>query len=103
MEVLVGISVLRNFGPKFDIELEAAGKINTDIKSEFESFNVNQTMHKIYLDLDTSINILTPIGVYGREIASKVLLTEAVIVGDVPETYYNLEGMTSDDTLNILE
>lgn len=60
-------------------------------------------MHKIYLDLDTTISILTPIGVYGREISSKVLLTEAVIVGDVPETYYNLEGMTEDDTLNLLE
>lgn len=95
--------MLKSWGPKFEIELEAAGKINTEIKSEFDSVNVNQTLHKIYLDLNTSISILTPIGVYGRDIDSKVLLTEAIIVGDVPETYYNLEGITKDDTLNMIE
>lgn len=98
-----GITILKNFGPKFDIELEAAGKINTEIKSEFESINVNQTLHKIYLNLSTSVSILTPIGVYGRDIDSKVLLTEAVIVGDVPDTYYNLEGLNNSDVLEVME
>lgn len=32
-----GISMLKMFGPQFDIELETAGKINTKVKSEFES------------------------------------------------------------------
>lgn len=98
-----GISILKNLGPKFDIELEAAGKINTEIKSEFESVNVNQTIHKIYLNLSTSIGILTPIGVYGRDIESRVLLTEAVIVGDVPDTYYHLEGLNNSDVLEVME
>lgn len=98
-----GVSVLRNFGPKFDVELEAAGKINTEIKSEFESVNVNQTIHKLYMNLDTGINILTPIGVYGRNIKSKVLLTEAVVVGDVPQSYYNLEGLEPKESLEIVE
>lgn len=98
-----GISLLKNLGPKFDIELEAAGKIDTEIKSEFQSVNVNQTLHKIYLNLSTSISILTPIGVYGRDIESKVLLTEAVIVGDVPDTYYHLEGLNNSDVLEVME
>lgn len=98
-----GISILKNLGPKFDIELEAAGKINTEIKSEFESVNVNQTLHKIYLNLNTSVSILTPIGVYGRDIASKVLLTEAIIVGEVPDTYYHLEGLNNSDVLEVME
>lgn len=98
-----GISLLKNLGPKFDIELEAAGKIDTEIKSEFQSVNVNQTLHKIYLNLSTSISILTPIGVYGKDLESKVLLTEAVIVGDVPDTYYHLEGLNNSDVLEVME
>lgn len=98
-----GITLLKNLGPRFDIELEAAGKIDTEIKSEFESVNVNQTLHKIYLNLSTSISILTPIGVYGKDIESKVLLTEAIIVGDIPETYYNLEGLNQSDVLEVME
>lgn len=98
-----GITFLKNFGPKFDIELESAGAITTQMKSEFQSVAVNQTIHKIYLELATNVSILTPIGSFGNKVDSQVLLTEAVIVGDVPQTYYNLEGMTGDDTLNVLE
>lgn len=98
-----GISILKNFGPKFEIELESAGKIDTKVQSEFQSVNINQTIHKIYLELTTSVSILTPLGSFGKDVESKVLLTEAVIVGDVPENYYNLEGVTKDDTLNMLE
>jgi len=103
MEVLVGITFLKDFGPQFEIELESAGTINTQMKSEFQSVAVNQTIHRIYLELATNVSVLTPIGSFGKKVDSKVLLTEAVIVGDVPETYYNLEGMTEDDTLNVLE
>ena len=85
------------------LNLKLRGKINTEIKSEFESMNVNQTIHKMYLNLETSINILTPIVVFGRDIDSKVLLTEAIIVGEVPETYYNLEGVSRDEATSVLD
>ena len=98
-----GVSILKKLGPHFNIELEAAGRTNTEIKSEFESINVNQTAHKIYLELATNVNILTPIGVYDKNLTSKVLLTEAVIVGKVPETYYNLEGLNSENTLDVID
>lgn len=98
-----GITILRNLGPKFDIELETAGRINRKIKSKFESAGVNQTLHKIYIDIDTSVGILTPIGSYGQDISTEVLLTEAVIVGNVPETYYNLEGLNNSDVLEVIE
>lgn len=94
---------MKNFGPKFEIELESSGRITTQIKSEFYSVSVNQTIHKIYLELTTRVGILTPVGSFGKDVDSKVLLTEAVVVGEVPQTYYNLEGMTGDDTLNVLE
>ncbi len=98
-----GISILKNLGPKFDIELETAGAIKTQVKSEFESVGINQTLHKIYLELNTSIGILTPIGSFGQNIDSKVLLTEAIIVGEVPDTYYNLEGLHTSDAMEVME
>lgn len=98
-----GIRLLKNFGPKFDIELETAGSITPHIKSEFESVGINQTLHKIYLELNNSIGILTPIGSFGKDVASKVLLTEAVIVGEVPDTYYNLEGLHTSEAMEVME
>lgn len=64
---------------------------------------VNQTLHRIYLELEAKVGILTPMGSFSESSNYTALLTEAVIVGEIPETYYNLEGLNKQDTLNILE
>lgn len=99
-----GISVLRNLEPKFVVELESAGSITANVRTEFEAIGINQTHHKIYLDIDSKVGILTPFDTFRKEVNNEVLLTEAVIVGDVPDTYYNLEGFeTPADTYNFVE
>ncbi len=98
-----GVTILKNVGPKFEIELETAGRIETQLHSKVENVGVNQTLHKVYLGLKTNIGILTPIGSFGKEVDSEVLLTEAIIFGNVPETYYNFEGIGQSDVLNVLE
>lgn len=99
-----GISMLKNFDPKFDIELESSGRISSNVKTEFTSVGINQTQHKIYLQIDSRVGILTPFSAFGKDIKTDVLLTEAVIVGEVPDSYYNLDGLESpDDTFNFIE
>lgn len=99
-----GISMLKNFDPKFDIELESSGRISSNVKTEFTSVGINQTQHKIYLQIDSRVSILTPFSAFGKDIKTDVLLTEAVIVGEVPDSYYNLDGLESpDDTFNFIE
>ena len=46
---------------------------------------INQTIHRIYLNLSTEIGILTPFGTFGNEVNNKILLIESVILGRVPE------------------
>lgn len=99
-----GISMLKNFDPKFEIELESAGRISSNVKTEFTSVGINQTQHRIYLQIDSRVGILTPFSAFGKDIKTDVLLTEAVIVGEVPDSYYNLDGLESpDDTFNFIE
>ena len=93
---ITGVSRLKNTGPQFDIELETAGSIASEIRTEFESVGINQTLHKIYLDLNTKIGILTPFASFSRNVESSVLLTQAVIVGEVPETYYEFRDSEED-------
>lgn len=98
-----GISALKNFEPKFELELESAGRMNYNVNTEFTSVGINQTQHKVYLQIDSTVRILTPFSTFGKEIKTDVILTEAIIVGEVPDSYYNLEGMeTVDDTLNLI-
>lgn len=104
MGAISGISILKNWDPKFEIELESAGNINALVRTEFKTVGINQTHHKIYLDIDSRVGIVTPFAAFGKDINSDVLLTEAVIVGNVPDTYYNLEGMDEvEDSYNFIE
>lgn len=104
MGAVSGISALKNVEPKFEVELESAGNIQSMVRTEFKSVGINQTHHKIYLDIDARVGILTPFSAFGKDINTDVLISEAIIVGEVPETYYNLEGMDeTEDTYNFIE
>lgn len=104
MGAVSGISVLKNIEPKFEVELESAGNISSTVRTEFKSVGINQTHHKIYLDIDARVGILTPFSSFGKDINVDVLISEAIIVGEVPDTYYNLEGMEeAADTFNFIE
>ena len=104
MGTVSGISALKNMEPKFEIELESAGNIKSIVRSEFKSVGINQTHHRIYLKIDARVGILTPFSAFGKDINTEVLISEAIIVGEVPDTYYNLEGIDeADDTFNFIE
>lgn len=80
-----------------------AGALETKVRSEFESVGINQTIHRIYLDVSCTVSILTPYSVVDETIQNEVLLIENVIVGLVPSTYYNLDGMDLSNAVDIIE
>lgn len=79
------------------------GTVETDLKSEFKDAGINQTLHRIYLEVRCNVNILTPYETITETITNQVLLTEGVIIGDIPDTYYNLEGLNSDQLMEVIE
>lgn len=99
---LTGNKYLAGSGPKIKIKVISAGKIVTDFKTEFINTGINQTMHRIYINLECTVNILTPFNKLSQKVINQVLLVETVIVGEIPESYYNLEGMTKDDVLEVV-
>ena len=104
MGTVTGVSMLKNLEPKFEMELESAGNISSIVRTEFKSVGINQTHHKIYLKIDARVGILTPFSAFGKDINTEVLISEAIIIGEVPDTYYNLEGMDeTEDTYNFIE
>ena len=57
----------------------------------------------MYLQLKCKVNILTPFDNIEKEITNQVLLVENVIVGNIPSTYYNLEGLEQRDSIELVE
>ena len=82
MGVLSGNKLLAGSFSAVKIKLATAGNVITDIKSEFISQSTNQTLHRVYLQIDCNINIIMPYNVSKASIQNQVLLLENVIVGD---------------------
>lgn len=100
---LLGNKYFSGMGPGINISIIPAGMVTTDIKTEFTSCGINQTMYRIYLEIKCNVNIVTSYKTINTEIINQVLLVETVIVGNVPETYYNLEGIDKENSIDIIE
>lgn len=98
-----GSKILAGRGPDVEIKISTIGNIETDLKSEFIDAGINQTLHRIYLEVKCNVKILTPFNIIDEPIINQVLLAEGVIIGNVPNTYYNLEGITKDNTIDVIE
>ena len=86
-----GSKLLSSIGPNIKIGLSSAGKVNTDVRSEFVSQGINQTIHRVYLQIDCKVSILTPYESIDTDVSSQVLLVENVIIGEIPENYFNMQ------------
>lgn len=99
-----GFKLLAGRGPGVKIRISSIGSVETDLRSEFISQGINQTLHRVYLQVECRVNILTPFDNIEQEIANQVLLAENVIVGNIPDTYYNLDGLNDkSDALEVME
>lgn len=100
---LTGTRILSGRGPNIDVKLQIIGNLDTDLRSEFEEAGINQTLHRMYLQVECNVIILTPFKTTEEKIINQVLLSEAVIIGTTPNTYYNLEGMDKSNLIDVVE
>lgn len=103
MGAMTGNKYLAGSGPNINIKVIPTGNILTDIKNEFESKGINQTIYRIYLELTCKVSVVTQYKTIEDEVVNQVLLVETVIVGNVPESYYNLEGMKQEDVTEVIQ
>lgn len=94
----LGIPFFSAMGPKVQVRILPVSAVTAAFFTEFESAGINQSRHKIYLALETTVRLVIPTGAKQASIASQVLIAESIIVGDVPQSYVNVPEM--DDSLN---
>lgn len=85
-----------NMGPKITVKMQQVGNITTSYESEFESAGINQTRHKIYLNLTTTMRIAVPFNSKEVEVICQIPVSDTIIVGKIPETAINMNGSNSN-------
>lgn len=87
---VLGGQLLSGRGPTIYAKIVPVGSVTTDFESEFQNQGINQTRHKIYLNVHTSVRIVVPSQSKQIDVTTKVLVTECIIIGEVPSSYVNV-------------
>lgn len=95
-----GISIFATSGPLVRVNLTPIGTVTVSFKSEFTSAGINQTLHKIFVNVQSSVYVVLPSANPKIDAATEVLITETVIVGKIPLTY--LQSSYLDEMLNLV-
>jgi len=78
-------------GPKLPVKVMSISASDADFRNEFSEAGINQTSHRIMMDVHITMTILTPVGTESVTATSAVVVAETVIVGNVPNSYVRVE------------
>ena len=94
----VGIPFFIERGPIVTLRLMPIGAVNGEFDSEFSAVGINMTKHSLFLYINTHVSVVLPVKNYEVKTTTQVLLAESIIIGKVPEVYFN--GIGSNNLFN---
>ena len=88
MGQIINSNVLGGLGPMIPITIIPIGTVESRVYDTFEHAGINQTRHKIYLEVKSNVKIIVPLISSNVLVRTEVPLTEAIIMGEVPQVYF---------------
>lgn len=82
-----GIPLFSEMGPEITITVTPIGAVNCTFTSTFESVGINQTLHRMFIQVECKMDLVIPQMHHTMELVVPILVSESIIVGKVPTTY----------------
>lgn len=92
------VPFLSSVGPRISVRIVPVGAVKASFATEFESAGINQTRHKIWLEMHATVRLVLPTGAKAVEVDTQILIAESIIIGEVPSSYIHVPD--TDDSLN---
>ena len=87
---LLDEEIFSGVGPEISMHFTVKGSANTKFEDKFESSGVNQTRHRIFLNIKVESYVISGSDVRVITYTSNVCIAESIIVGVTPQTFANL-------------
>ena len=92
----IGSLVLPEFlsgrGPNIPIEIMSIRNSDASFSSNFTEAGINQTLQQMNMHVSVDVTVLVLGKTESFTISSQVVVAETIIVGDVPDTYFQTGG-----------
>ena len=88
---LLGSTFLLGRGPLINVRIVPLTSSHIELRNELTAAGINQARHQIILEVDVDVSVLIPWNTASTQVSCPVLIAETVIVGSVPQTYFNYE------------
>lgn len=84
-----GVGLLSGYGKLVYVKTINIASVVCEFDSNFTSVGINQTLHSLYIEVISTINIKFPLNNMEKACKTKILISETILVGKVPEFYLN--------------
>ena len=88
---LTGQPLLSGAGPRVRVKVDSVGEVTADYSNTFTSAGMNQTLHRVCLDITATVYLFLPGEILPVSVSSSICVAETVIMGETPDTYFNLD------------
>ena len=89
---LTGFATASDLGPVLPVRVLTAAVPTADFENVFTSAGINQTLHRIMLNVRVECTLLIPGGTVDTAVEAQVCAAETLLVGQVPDAYLELPG-----------
>jgi len=88
---LSGVSLLMGRGPKIPVQIIVLTSSRVEFNNSIVTAGINQTKHQINLEVMVDIDVLIPWDTESAQVVTEILIADTIVVGQVPETYLNMQ------------
>lgn len=88
---VIGGSLFTGRGPFLPVKIHCSGAVISNLSGEFGEAGINQTNHRISLDMTLMMTAALPMERVSIELNTCFLVCETVLVGEVPQTVMQLD------------
>lgn len=89
---LTGLDFLASWGPGIPVRMIPAGGLTTTPVATFESAGINQTWHRISLDIQVNMRVVVPLLSQTIPVSTQVPILDEIFIGQVPMWYFGSQG-----------
>ena len=84
-----GIKLISGYGKRIKLKSLSIASVTSEFDNNFTSVGINQTLHSIYIKIQSEIKVGLDLSRETIKFQSSILISETVLVGKIPDVYLN--------------